>query len=64
MLGIMAWREFREEGLNVLLAELLAERDIRALGEVVLKKPTRRFPDVLLVINGIRIVIEGKRPES
>ncbi|MEM4306590.1 MAG: hypothetical protein QW470_07555 [Candidatus Caldarchaeum sp.] len=53
----------REENLNVMLAELLAEKGLKALGEVVLKKPGRRLePDVYLLINGVRIVIEGKRP--
>jgi hypothetical protein len=46
-----------------MLAELLAERGLRALGEVVLRKRGRRpEPDVLIILNGIRIVIEGKKP--
>lgn len=48
----------REEVLNVLLAELLAERGLKALGEVVLKKG---YPDVLLDVNGVRIIIEAKK---
>jgi hypothetical protein len=53
----------REENLNVVLADLLAERGLKALGEVILKKGGKRpEPDVLLVINGVRIVIEGKKP--
>jgi len=52
----------REENLNVTLADLLAERGLKALGEVVVKRPTKHQPDVLVVINGMRIVIEGKRP--
>lgn len=51
----------REENLNVVLAELLAERGLKALGEVVLKKRGGR-PDVLIDLNGVRIVIEGKKP--
>jgi hypothetical protein len=55
----MVWStEVREESLNVILAELLAERGLRALGEVVLKKK----PDVLLDVNGVRIILEGKKP--
>lgn len=53
----------REENLNVMLAELLAERGLRALGEVVMKRRGRRpEPDVHLMINGVRIVLEGKKP--
>ena len=53
----------REENLNVVLAELLAERGVNALGEVILKKRGRRTePDVLLLLNGVRIVVEGKKP--
>lgn len=52
------WFDVREEALNVLLAELLTERGLKALGEVVLKKGR---PDVLLDVNGVRIIIEAKR---
>ncbi|MDW8023649.1 MAG: hypothetical protein RMJ15_07945 [Nitrososphaerota archaeon] len=52
-----------EENLNVLLAELLAERGLKALGEVVLRrKGGRPEPDVLIELNGVRIVVEGKKP--
>lgn len=55
----MSWSsEVREENLNVTLAELLAERGLKALGEVLLKK----LPDVLLDVNGVRIILEGKKP--
>ena len=53
------WMNVREEALNVLLAELLAERGLKALGEVLLKKGR---PDVLLDVNGVRIIIEAKKP--
>ena len=52
------WFEVREEALNVLLAELLAEKGLKALGEVILKKG---YPDVLLDVNGVRIIIEAKK---
>jgi len=53
----------REENLNVTLAELLAERGLKALGEVILrKKGARPEPDVLVELNGVRIIIEGKKP--
>jgi len=52
----------REENLNVMLAELLSERGLKALGEVILrKKGGRPEPDVLIELNGVRIVIEGKK---
>ena len=55
----MPWAtEVREESLNVTLAGLLAERGLKALGEVILKKR----PDVLLDVNGVRIILEGKKP--
>jgi hypothetical protein len=53
----------REENLNVILAELLAERGLKALGEVILrKKKGRPEPDDLIELNGVRIVVEGKKP--
>lgn len=53
----------REENLNVMLAELLTERGLRALGEVILRRGGRRpEPDVLIELNGVRIVFEGKKP--
>jgi len=52
----------REENLNVILAELLTERGLKALGEVILRKRGGRpEPDVLIELNGVRIVIEGKK---
>lgn len=54
---------FREENLNVMLAELLAERGLRALGELVLRRGGKRpEPDVLIELNGVRIVVGGKKP--
>ena len=54
--------EVREEALNVLLAELLCEKGLKALGEPILKKPKTLLPDVLLDIRGVKILLEGKRP--
>jgi hypothetical protein len=52
----------REENYNIILAELLTERGLKALGEVILRKKGRRpEPDVLIELNGVRIVIEGKK---
>ena len=58
----MYWEKVREESLNIMLAELLAESGLKAIGEVVVKVFEKRMPDVLLDINGIRIIIEGKYP--
>lgn len=53
----------REENYNISLAELLSERGLKALGEVILRKNKKRpEPDVLLELNGVRILIEGKKP--
>ena len=53
----------REESLNVMLAELLTEKGLKALGEVILRRRGGRpEPDVLIELNGVRIVIEGKKP--
>jgi hypothetical protein len=50
----------REENLNVTLAGLLAGRGLQALGEVVLRKGAKGpEPDVLIVLNRVRILIEG-----
>jgi len=51
------WEKVREENLNVMLAELLAESGLKAVGEVIIR---RKMPDVLLDINGVRVIIEGK----
>jgi len=53
----------REENLNVTLAELLAEKGLKVLGEVILRKRgARPEPEVLVELNGVRITIEGKKP--
>jgi hypothetical protein len=62
VIGVWSSMSLREENLNVILAELLAEKGLKALGEVVLrKKGARSEPDVLIELNGVRIVIEGKK---
>ncbi|MGB9756420.1 MAG: hypothetical protein ACPLVJ_01385, partial [Candidatus Bathyarchaeales archaeon] len=37
--------------------ELLAESGLKAIGEVIIR---RKMPDVLIDINGVRVIIEGK----
>jgi hypothetical protein len=54
--------EFREEVLNVALAEVLTERGLLSLPETIrLSRGRRRLPDVTLAdLWGVRIVIEGR----
>jgi hypothetical protein len=53
---------YREEVLNVLLAQLLDEQGIVSAPEQSLKRATqtRRIPDVLVLFRGLRTAIEGK----
>ena len=53
---------FREEVLNVLLAQLLDEQGIISAPEQSLKQvsQSRRIPDVLVSFRGLRTAIEGK----
>lgn len=49
-----------EVTLNIALAQLLSERGLKAVGEAQLKKPCRARPDVIIVVNGVKIIVEGK----
>jgi hypothetical protein len=53
---------FREEVLNVTLAQLLEERGVVSTPEQTMHVSTvgRRMPDLLVVFQGLRTVIEGK----
>lgn len=53
---------YREEVLNVLLAQLLDEQGIVSAPERSVKRATqtRRVPDVLVLFRGLRTAIEGK----
>lgn len=53
---------FRQEVLNVLLAQVLAERGIVAVPETILKSSVgnRKMPDVLVEYQGLRVMIEGE----
>jgi hypothetical protein len=54
---------FRQEVLNVLLAQLLQERGVAAAPENVLRispNSNRRMPDVVVNFQGLRTVIEGE----
>jgi hypothetical protein len=51
----------REENLNVELASLLVERGLNAIAEVKLHVgKQRKLPDVLMVVNGVNVILEGK----
>lgn len=56
--------QVREENLNIMLAEILSERGLNSLGEVILKKQVKKRdePDVIIALNGVRIIAEGKKP--
>lgn len=60
----MTKSNFREEVLNVALAELLEQRGILSLPETIRKsiaRKTRDLPDILVGdLLGVRIVIEGR----
>jgi len=55
--------EITEPTLNVALAQLLRKRELQALGEVVVHRQAKgvgKKPDVLLTVNGVKVIIEGK----
>jgi hypothetical protein len=49
-----------EETLNVVLAQLLLKRGLRALGEARIHSRGVKKPDVLIVLNGVKVILEGK----
>ena len=55
--------DITEPTLNVILADLLRRRELQALGEVVVHRKAKgigKKPDVLLTVNGIKVIVEGK----
>jgi len=57
----MGRQGFRQEVLNVILAQLLREREIISAPEDVLASAEgRRMPDVLVDFGGLRTAIEGE----
>jgi hypothetical protein len=48
-----------EPALNVILAQLLEKRGLRAIGEVISHQSGYR-PDVLMTINGVKVILEGR----
>lgn len=59
---LMAVPRFREEVLNVVLAKLLNERGIVSTPERIIRSALqgRHMPDVLVIFQGLRTIIEGK----
>jgi len=49
-----------EETLNVVLAQLLLRRGLRSLGEARIHGLGLRKPDVFMVVNGVKVILEGK----
>ena len=54
---------YREEVLNIYLAELLRDRGIASVPESIIthgKKRGRKMPDVVVEFFGLRVILEGK----
>jgi len=52
---------YTEEVFNVLLCQLLSERDLVAVPEVVVKsRGEKRIPDIIIYLRGLRLLVEGK----
>jgi len=49
-----------EETLNVVLAQLLLKRGLRSLGEARIHGLGVKKPDVFMVVNGVKVILEGK----
>ena len=46
--------------MNVVLAQLLLKRGLKALGEARIYGRGIRKPDVFMVVNGVKVILEGK----
>jgi len=53
-----------EETLNVVLAQLLLRRSLRTLGEARIHGLGMRKPDVFILVNGVKVILEGKYARS
>ena len=54
---------FTEPTLNVALAELLQKHELQSLGEALIHRKPKdigKKPDVLITVNGIKVIVEGK----
>jgi type I restriction-modification system DNA methylase subunit len=60
-----AMMEYSEPALNVMLAELLTKQGLVGAGEVVMKGKTDiRKPDVFMLLEGVKVILEGKLPKQ
>lgn len=56
-----------EPTLNVALADLLRQHELMALGEAIIHRTAKgvgKKPDVLITVNGIKVILEGKFESS
>ncbi|RJS88710.1 hypothetical protein CW700_06995 [Candidatus Bathyarchaeota archaeon] len=53
-----------EETLNVVLAQLLLKRGLKTLGEARIPGLGLRKPDILILVNGVKVILEGKYRRS
>jgi len=60
MKGVKTLSMVSEETLNVVLARLLLRRGLRSLGEARIHGLGIRKPDVFMVVNGVKVILEGK----
>jgi len=51
---------FREETVNILLADVLAGRGLDANAETIVAAAGKHLPDVLVSLDGIKLAIEGR----
>jgi type I restriction-modification system DNA methylase subunit len=57
--------EYSEPALNVMLAELLTKHGLVGAGELVMKGKTDiRKPDVFMLLEGVKVILEGKLPKQ
>jgi hypothetical protein len=55
---------YSEPALNVMLAEALTKQGFMGAGELVVKgKKEIRKPDVFILIDGVKVILEGKLPK-
>ena len=56
--------KFGEPALNVMLAELLTKHGLVGAGELVLRKKKEiKKPDVFMLLEGVKVILEGKLPK-
>jgi hypothetical protein len=58
--ALLAEHLFREETVNALLADMLAGRGLDANAETIVASAGKHLPDVLVSLDGVKLVIEGR----